>query len=158
MGSEFRYILGKVLGTQDCPTLRLASHHCVLCLNLIKNKFNTSILTHTHTSMHLTYNMASFIPKHISIHKAIKSQTRMRNPSMWNSIIHLKTRQQPKHGSKASHIMNKKQGINFIHIYQERIKQATCMYMWMNDLPYLPCSISAPMVLCMDMWINDHGI
>ena len=34
MGSEFRYILGKVLGTQDRPTLRLASHHCVLCLKL----------------------------------------------------------------------------------------------------------------------------
>jgi len=36
--------------------------------------------------------MASFIPKHISIHKAIKSQTHMRNPSIWNPIIHLKTR------------------------------------------------------------------
>ena len=32
----------------------------------------------------------------------------------------------------------KKQGINFIHIYQGRIKQSTCMFMWMHDLP---CSI-----------------
>ena len=37
MGSEFKYALGKVLDTQDRPTLRLASHHCVLCLNPIKN-------------------------------------------------------------------------------------------------------------------------
>ncbi|KAL4619838.1 hypothetical protein ACB092_06G109700 [Castanea dentata] len=36
MGLEFRYVLGKVLGTQDRPTLRLTSHHCVLCLNLDK--------------------------------------------------------------------------------------------------------------------------
>ena len=71
MGSEFRYFLGKVLGTQYYQTLRLASHHCVLCLNLIKNKFNTCILTHT--SMHLTYNMASFIPKHIS-YQSIKQK------------------------------------------------------------------------------------
>ena len=39
MGSEFRYILGKVLV-------------CVLHLNLIKNMFNTCILTHTHTHTH----------------------------------------------------------------------------------------------------------
>ena len=44
MGSEFRYILRKVLGTQDHPTLRLASHHCVLRLNLDKIIFNTCIL------------------------------------------------------------------------------------------------------------------
>ena len=44
MGLEFRYILGKVLGTQDHPTLRLASHHCVLRLNLNKIIFNTCIL------------------------------------------------------------------------------------------------------------------
>ena len=49
MSSEFRYAFGKVLGTQDRPTLRLASHHCVLHLNLIKNNFNTCILnSHTH--------------------------------------------------------------------------------------------------------------
>ena len=54
MGSEFRYVLGKVIGTQDCPILRLASHHCVLCLNLDKIMFNTCILTHTHTSIHLS--------------------------------------------------------------------------------------------------------
>ena len=47
---------------------------------------------------------------------------------MRNPIIYLNAKQQPKHGSKASHIMNKKQGINFVHIYQERIKQTTCMY------------------------------
>ena len=54
MGLEFRFILGKVLGTQNRPTLRLVSHHCVLCLNLIKNMFNTCIYTHTHTSIHLS--------------------------------------------------------------------------------------------------------
>ena len=30
LGSEFRYTLGKVLGTQNRPTIRLASYHCVL--------------------------------------------------------------------------------------------------------------------------------
>jgi len=54
VGSEFRYVLGKVLGTQDCPTLRLDSHHCVLCLNLIKNMFITCIYTHTQTNIHLS--------------------------------------------------------------------------------------------------------
>ena len=43
MGSEFRYALGKVLGTQDRPTLWLASYHCVLCLDLDKIMFNTCI-------------------------------------------------------------------------------------------------------------------
>ena len=48
MGSNFRYILGKLLDTQDRPTLKLVSHHCVLHLNFIKNMFKTlSILTHT---------------------------------------------------------------------------------------------------------------
>ena len=60
LDSEFRYALGKVLGTQDCLTLRLASHHCVLCLNPIKNHLNPCILdSHTHTNMHLENNMAS---------------------------------------------------------------------------------------------------
>ena len=140
MGLEFRYILGKALGTQDHPTL--ASHRCVLCLNLIKNKINTCILTHTHTSMHLTYNMASFIPWHISIHKAIKSQTRMRNPSMWNLIIHLKTRQQLKHGSKASHIMNKIKKASTSYTYTKRglNKQHACTCEWMTYLTYLAAS------------------
>ena len=50
MGLEFRYALGKVLGTQDHATLRLASHRFVSYLNPIKNQFNTCILnSHTHT-------------------------------------------------------------------------------------------------------------
>ena len=50
MGSELRYGFENVLGTQNCLTLRLASSHCVLCLNLIKGTFNiSSILTHTLT-------------------------------------------------------------------------------------------------------------
>ena len=49
MSLEFRYVLGKVLGTQDCPTLRLVSQHCVLHINLNKIMFNTCILnSHTH--------------------------------------------------------------------------------------------------------------
>ena len=54
MSSEFRYVLEKVLNTQDRPTLILASHHCVLRPNLIKNMFNTCIYTQTHTSIHLS--------------------------------------------------------------------------------------------------------
>ena len=49
-------------------------------------------------------------------------------------------------------------GINFVHVYQGRIKQTTCMFMWMHDLPYLPYSISAPMALCMKMWMHVRGI
>ena len=79
MGSEFRYVLGKVLSTQNCPTLRLSSHHCVLCFNLIKNMFNTYIYTHTHThthtSIHLSIQHDIIIPKHIPIYKAKGSQT-----------------------------------------------------------------------------------
>ena len=76
MDSEFRYALGKVLDTQDRPTLRLASHHCVLHFNLIKNIFNICIYTHTHTSIYLSIQHGIIIQKHIiSIHKAIRSQT-----------------------------------------------------------------------------------
>ena len=56
MGSELRYGLGKVLGTQNHQILRLASHHCVLCLNPIKGILNIFILTHTRVSIHLTSN------------------------------------------------------------------------------------------------------
>ena len=60
MGSELKYGLGKVLDTQNYPTLRLASLHCVLCLNPIKGTLNIVILTlslslsltHTHTHTH----------------------------------------------------------------------------------------------------------
>ena len=60
---ELRYVLGKVLGTQDCPTLRLASHHCVLHLNLDKIMFNTCILTHTHTNIRLNIKHGIIHPK-----------------------------------------------------------------------------------------------
>ena len=40
IGSKFRYGLGKVLSTQNHPILRLASSHCVLCLNPIKGTLN----------------------------------------------------------------------------------------------------------------------
>ena len=43
MGSELWYGLGKVLGIQNRPMLRLASSHCVLCLNLIKGTLNIVI-------------------------------------------------------------------------------------------------------------------
>ena len=43
MSSELRYGLGKVLGTQNRLTLRLASLHCVYCLNPIKGTLNTCI-------------------------------------------------------------------------------------------------------------------
>ena len=134
MGLEFRYVFGKVLSTQDRPTIRLASHYCVLCLNIIKSKFNTSILTHTHARMHLTYNMVSFIPEHISIHKVIKSQTHMRNPIIYQ------TKQPPKHGNK--HIIMKSWkplgSTPYKHVYHKR-----CVFN-MTYL-YLPCSTSAPM-------------
>ena len=43
MGSELRYGLGNVLGTQNRSTLRLTSHHYVLYLNPIKDTHNTYI-------------------------------------------------------------------------------------------------------------------
>ena len=111
MDLEFRYVLGKVLDTQDRPTLRLVSHHCVLHLNLIKNNFQY-LYSKLMWKLHLTYNHGIIILKQyiISIHKAIKSQTQtqIRNPSIHltceHPIIHLKARQQPKHGSKAINI------------------------------------------------------
>ena len=98
--------------------------------------------------------MTSFISENISIYKAIKSQTHIRNLSMWNPIMHQKS-SHPSMATNVSSIARKsyyKQGINFIHIYQ-RIKQTTCMFMWMHDLPYLPCNISTPMASWMGMWI-----
>ena len=95
MCSELRYALGKVLGTHDRLTLRLASLHCVLILTLLKTHTHTH--THTHTLItHLTYNMASFIPKqaYLSIHKAREIQIHKRNSS-----IHL-TCERPYHTPK----------------------------------------------------------
>ena len=54
MSSELRYSLGNVLGTQNHPTLRLASFHCVLHPNPIKGMFNIVYLTHTRASIHLS--------------------------------------------------------------------------------------------------------
>ena len=91
-GLKFRYTLRKMLGTQDHPTLRLASHHCVLCLNLIKSIFNTCSYTHTHTNIHLSTQHGIFIPKqHIILkqesqtHKNLNIHLTYENP-----IIHLK--------------------------------------------------------------------
>ena len=53
MDSEFRYDFGKVLSTQNYPTHRSASTHCVLRLNLIKDMFNIASKTHIHTSIHI---------------------------------------------------------------------------------------------------------
>ena len=75
MGSEFRYALRKVLGTQDRPTLRLATHHCVLCPNLIKNVFNTCIYTHTHISIHLSVQHGILSQNNKLINLKQKSQT-----------------------------------------------------------------------------------
>ena len=87
MGSEFKYILGKVLGTQDCPTLRLASHHCVLYLNLIKSMFNTCILTHTLTSIHLSIQHDIIIPKQ---HTYLSIKQQETQPQIYtNPSIHL---------------------------------------------------------------------
>ena len=54
IGSELRYGLGKVLGTQNRLTLRLASFHYVLCLNPIKGILN--IVSNSHTHQHTSSN------------------------------------------------------------------------------------------------------
>ena len=87
--------------------------------------------------MHLAYNMVSLsLNKHTSIHKAKESQTYIRNPSIHltceNLIIHLNKIATPNMAASISSKASKsiyEQGINFIHIHQRRIKQATCMFM-----------------------------
>ena len=61
MDSKLRYSLGKVLGTQNRPTLRLAFFHCILCLNPIKGTHNVfmivlrcSHLVHNHNKVQIT--------------------------------------------------------------------------------------------------------
>ena len=61
MNSKLRYSLGKVLGTQNRPTLRLAFFHCILCLNPIKGTHNVfmivlrcSHLVHNHNKVQIT--------------------------------------------------------------------------------------------------------
>ena len=51
---EWTSKVGTTQITQDCPTLRLASHHGILYLNLIKNMLNTCIYAHIYTSIHLS--------------------------------------------------------------------------------------------------------
>ena len=63
--SELRYGLEKVLGTQTHPTIGLASHYCILCLNPIKPKSTIHLIMHIKQPIiHLI--MAS---KHSSPHK-----------------------------------------------------------------------------------------
>ena len=71
MSLEFRYTFGKVLDTQDCPTLRMASHHCVLYLNLIKNNSIFVSITHIHASIHLNIQPWHHHPK-TTYHTSIK--------------------------------------------------------------------------------------
>ena len=85
MSAEFRNALGKVLVTQDSPTLRLASHHCVLRFNLIKNMFNTCIYTHIHTSIHL--NIQSW--HHSSQNTYLSTFKQKRAKYRTNPSIHL---------------------------------------------------------------------
>ena len=79
MGSEFRYGLEKVLSTQNYPTHRLASTHCVLRFNPIKCTFNiASSHTHTHTHKHTSkHTIWYFIPRP-NIHLSCSST----NPSI----------------------------------------------------------------------------
>ena len=95
MDSEFRYALGKLLGTQNLLTLRLASHHCVLRPNLIKN------MSHIHTSINLSIQSWH----HSSQNTYLSTLKQKKAKYKRNLSIHL-TRQQLKHGSKA--LMNYK--------------------------------------------------
>ena len=150
MGSEFWYALGKVLGTQDRSTLRLASHCCVLRLNLIKKIFNTYILTHTHTSMHLTYNHGIFIPKqHIYQPKAKETQTQTHLRTLtcetWSYI------KQSSHPSMTTSISSWNHGNRWVqHHTNMFITKDVCSCQNMTYL-YLPCSTSAPMASWMGM-------
>ena len=111
LGSNFRYVLGKVLGTQDRPTLRLASYHCVLYLNLIKSTFNTCTYTHTHTHthtiIHLCIQHGIFHPKqNILVYLSQKKKRIQHIKETLAFIRHVrtyhtsKTKQPPKHGNK----------------------------------------------------------
>ena len=91
MGSEFRYALGKVLSTQDRPTLRLASHYYVLHINLIKNIFNTCIYTHTHTSIHLSIQYEILIPKQHTYPSTPKKKRTKHIKETLAFIYHVKT-------------------------------------------------------------------
>jgi len=86
MGSEFGYVLRKVLGTQDHPTLRLASYHCVLHLNLNEIMFNTCILNYTHTSIRLSIQHDMIHPK---THTYPSIKHKESNPHIYNPSIHL---------------------------------------------------------------------
>ena len=96
--------LEKVLDTQDRPTLMLASHHCVLRLKLIKNIFNTCILTHAHTSIRLSIQHGIIHPK---THTYLPLNKKEPNPCIYKpqlvkSYHTSKTRQQHNHGNKVS--------------------------------------------------------
>ena len=87
MGLEFSHALGKVLGTQDRPTLKLVSHRCVLCFNLIKSMFNTCIYTYTHTSIQHDI----FHPKHDILIYLPKQKRTKRIKKTLTFIYHVKT-------------------------------------------------------------------
>ena len=133
MGLKFRYILGKVLGTQDRLTLRLASHYCVLHLNLDKIKFKTCILnSHTHTSIHLTINIASIIPKHIHILKQKKAKPK----HIWEILACETLSYILKQGSHPNMAIIRSCkplcSTSYKHVHHKR-----CIFMSKHDLPLL---------------------
>ena len=133
MGLELKYSIGKELCTQNRPTLRLASHHCVLCPNLIKNMFNTCIYTHAHTSMHLSIQHGIFIPKQHTY------QPKPRKPNTKETLSCIK---QGNHPSTATNIARKiyyRQGDT--HMSKEDLnKQHVCSCEYMTYLTYLATS------------------
>ena len=111
---EFRYGDGKVLGTQPHLTHGLASFHCILCLNLIKNIFNTTFQTQTHASIHLSKLLNPNI--HLSWHRNVHK------PKATNKHISY-PRQKPRHvriKQTCYHIQGKAFA-NIVHIHQSKI-------------------------------------
>ena len=158
ISSEFRYVLRKVLGTQDCPTLRLASHLYVLRLNLIKNMFNTCIFTHTHTSIHLSIQHGIFHSKqNILIHLPKQKRTRHIKETL-AFIYDVKTY----HTSKTYHSYHKP-SINklktliidlsmFHHILRPKHKCMDIANAWLTST-YLSAALHL-WHRCMSMWMN----
>ena len=95
---------------KTAPTLKLAPHHYVSCLNLDKFMFNTCFLTHTHTSIHLSIQHGIIHPKTHTYPFIKHKEPNHTHIQMLAFIQHMKTvsyhtsktRQQLNHGSKVS--------------------------------------------------------
>ena len=127
-----------MLGTQNCSTRGLASTHCVLRLNFIKDLFKLYLKTYAHISIYLS--CLSFHLIRTSKQTFIEEATSIYDKNLGIS----------KFEQTYDIINTSKAYISTKHIHTHHQGEPICMLMWVYDLPHLSYCIKAPMASMYD--------